>query len=351
MLFRTERQNGSDYFLFLNEAEDEYPLAVAGSYIIRRRSSDGEFTQVKVFLQNNDGSFVRIVPDGLRSRMDIFLSGVRVYRNVPLPFDIRDVLGMPFSGIVGATSAMIDWSIFVVETGDPGYARLDRMAQRLRELLPALGDADDGAMDASGRLVFIETLQEQPAESGFNCSGFAKWVVDGLYEPRYGTLLSVEALKQKHLDVRGTRWSAALEDERDPYFGLDWSRNLAAALNPGSEIEDNDVRDVPFTPYIEDVGYPVEDLPAVLYWLARTEPGYLYLGSVNRMFGESPVLRQHTHVVVLLPYFGPHGEFRPVVMERNVETNLASLQRRYEDGFVHLVRIPTIGSFVPPPLF
>jgi len=92
VLFRTESQNGNDYFLFLNEVEDEYPLAVAGSYIIRRRSSDGEFTQVKVFLQNNDGSFVRIVPDGLRSRMDIFLSGVRVYRNVPLPFDIRDVL-------------------------------------------------------------------------------------------------------------------------------------------------------------------------------------------------------------------------------------------------------------------
>ena len=42
--------------------------------------------------------------------------------------------------------------------------------------------------------------------------------------------MEIGELKARNLDTRGNRWSAAFETERDPYFGLDWTRNMAVAL-------------------------------------------------------------------------------------------------------------------------
>jgi hypothetical protein len=211
-------------------------------------------------------------------------------------------------------------------------------------------------MDASGRLVFIEDLRSQERLPGFNCSGFAKWVVDGFYAPITGTYLPIEPLKEKHLAIRGNGWTRPYEESRDPFFGLDWTRNLARYLDaarraeaPQSiDIERYDVRAVPFSRYAEDMGYLGADLPRVLLWLAHEEPGTIYLGSVAREYGEKPVLRQHAHVVVFLPYVDENGVFRVSVMERNVETSLESITRRYGDDLVHLVRIPSDGPFTPP---
>jgi hypothetical protein len=145
-----------------------------------------------------------------------------------------------------------------------------------------------------------------------------------------------------------------VEDARDPYFGLDWTRNIAVALmqldHPGTELAPTaaDVREVPFSQYVRNVGYPVVDMKEVLYLLAIQDPGYFYLGSVNKEFGTDPVLRQHTHVVVLFPYFTGDGKFRVSVMERNVETSLQSLADRYPDDFIHLVRIRAERNYVPP---
>ena len=157
---------------------------------------------------------------------------------------------------------------------------------------------------------------------------------------------------------RGGKWSARYEEELDPYFGLDWTRGLARSIAqartgsvPGDE--ELDVRDADHVPYVKDAGYSVPGLRTVLYFLARRNPGSMYLGSVNAASRETsqdgiPTLRQHHHVIVLLPYFDSRGAFRVVVMERNVETSLASLDRRYAEEYVHLVRLDSSGVFAPP---
>jgi hypothetical protein len=224
--------------------------------------------------------------------------------------------------------------------------------RQVRSRLHALRDADDGALDEDGTFRFIETLSPQGAAGGFNCSGFAKWIVDGVYSSRSGRYLSITEVKQKRPSDRGNRWSARYEDERDPYFGLDWSRNLAlaAAGRDSGDSEAADVRRVPYLSYVEDVGYPVEALGLAVYLLAVREPGYFYLGSVNQPFGSDPVLRQHVHVVVVFPYFDEAGRFHAIVMERNVETSLNSLARRYPGDSVHLVRVPMPDSLSLPPV-
>ena len=153
-------------------------------------------------------------------------------------------------------------------------------------------------------------------------------------------------------------WASRYEEELDPYFGLDWSRGLARALvqaRTGVAPADDqiDVRDSRRVPYVRDVGYPVPLLQYVLYFLARENPGEIYVGSVNApsalaLSEGTPTLRQHHHVIVLFPYFDAQGVFRVSVMERNKETSLPSLNRRYAAEFVHLVHVDSEGEFAPP---
>lgn len=356
VLYRTHEQNDRRYHLFIPADRDDMDLVAPGTWIVRRRIEDGETEQIKIFLRSDEGTFVRIRPKGARSELDLFISGHPFYLSVPLGIPLDRVLSMSFEAILRATGALIEWDLFLVDTENPGYQRIESIVSILRDQLSTLPDAEDGAMDENGRLVFIEDLRSQEGLPGFNCSGFAKWVVDGQYGPLTGGYLPIEPLKEKHLDLRGTIWTAPFEEERDPFFGLDWTRNLArmmAAAEEGLPVssvdpESLDVRGIGSLRYVEDMGFRTEDLPEVLYRLALDQPGTFYLGSVAREYGSNPVLRQHSHVVVFFPWFDHRGVFRLSVMERNVETDLSSILRRYPRDLVHLVRVRAEDRFVPP---
>jgi len=360
VLVRMYEQLGNRYYAYIPVApgSDDVDLVTPGSYIVRKRLSDGSIDQVKIFLQHDEESYLRVHPrEGHATvELDLYLAGGLFYRDVHVPMTMDRVLVAPLSEIMRATAGIVDWSIVAVDATHPAYAAVGTMVEQIREALPALPDAEDGAMNEDGRLVRIETLAYQDELPGFNCSGFAKWVVDGLYEPAYGSYLPIEPLTRRHVDHRGTRWSRRLEETRDPYFGLDWTRNLAIHLaaadrgqDPGDlDPETMDVRSVPTARYREDLGFPVEDLPWILYRLAVLHPGQIYLGSVSRPHGDEVVLRQHSHVVVFLPHFSADGRFSSVVMERNVETSMASLRERYAGEYVHLTRVNAHRPFVPP---
>ena len=347
-------QNGSFYLMFVNELTSDAPIASRGTYIIKRDTGDGSFLQIKIFLRDDPGSFVRIYPDGRESIMDVYLFDRLVHSAVRLALPFEKLLTEPFARVIELSTPAVRWSYLlpVLRNGD-AYRAVESTADYIRTLLPTLADADDGAIGSDGNYVYIRDLSEQ-LEGGLNCSGFAKWVVDGFYFPRTGTLTDIELLKEKHPDLRGNLWSDRYEAERDPYFGLDWTRNLAMTLRGldagDPDPERSDVRSVPYFRYIEDVGYPVANLDLIMYLLAQERPGSLYMGSVNRDFGSEPVLRQHVHIVILFPYFTSSGDFRLVVMERNVETGAASLKRRYGNDFIHLVEIPGDGEFDVPGL-
>ena len=342
------------YLLFVPEHDGTFPVWSAGTYVVRRRAVDGALDQIKIFLRSDPGFFLRIWPDGeQRSVMSLYLAGVQMHRTVPLPIPIESVADAPFRDLVELTARQIDWEFVFPDVDSEQSRTVARMADRARSMLSSLPDAEDGAMDENGNLVLIESLVLQDQQPGFNCSGFAKWIIDGLHMGLYGSFLPIDPLKEKHLDLRGHRWSAPTEDARDPYFGLDWTRNLAttmmAAADAGSDVhpEAADVRRAQYAEYIEDVGYAVQELPLVLYDLAVSEPGNIYIASFSREFG-SPPLNQHVHVAVMFPYIDERGNFFVDVMERNVETSLASVDRRYHNDHVHLVRVPADDAYAPP---
>ncbi|MCX7029796.1 MAG: hypothetical protein NTU62_06700 [Spirochaetes bacterium] len=353
VLFRTESSNGAVYQTFTRGDLSPARLDTAGTFIIKRSSADGSFVQAKIFLQDDPGCFARIIPLGERTALEITLFGRTFQRGVILAARFESLLTAPLERIMRLAEPAVDWDLLQPAERTDADAAVERTAGAIRRALPRLGDAEDGAMDASGRMVFIRDGSSQGAASGLNCSGFAKWVVDGFFRPLAGRLTDIATLKERDLGIRGNRWTGPLEESLDPFFGIDWSRHLARELarargDEARSVEAWDVRDAPGFAYVDDVGYAITDLPTVLFRLARAAPGRIYLGSINRPVPGVPELRQHDHLVVLLPYADAGRVFRVAVFERSAETSTGSLAKRYPSDFIHLVRFDVRGDFEPP---
>lgn len=342
------------YFLFLNEKADEFPMIGTGNVSVKRSLIDGAIAGMTVMIRDNSGCFLRIFPYGKRSLLDVYLFDVRICHDIVLPHPIDTVIFEPLSSIISYTRPVIDWYTVLYGGYEHENGNIPAMVETIRDRLPVMNDRDDGAMNERGEYVFIHDGRLQEGENGFNCSGFVKWIVDGLCFPLSGSYLSVERLKIKHLEVRGNSWSDWYEDSRDPYFGLDWSRNCAVAYDEArsgktqSNPETFDVRSVPYLTYIEDVGYPVSELELLLFLDAARYPGSMYIGSINREYGKEPPLHQHVHLAVFFPVFQADGSFHIIVMERNHETELETFRQDHIGEYIHCIRLNPSGDFSPP---
>ncbi|MFO7849041.1 MAG: hypothetical protein R6V67_03680 [Spirochaetia bacterium] len=327
--------------------------ASRGDYEIVRSKPDGKFISLKIYLKSEEDGYLLLEPEeDDYSRMNIYLFGNLFQRDIRVPFEFKELLRISFTTLMKSTSGYVDWDFYLPDPIISELSTGESMVKAVRSYLHGLGDADDGAIDRFGRYVYIEDESLQLGEEGLNCSGFAKWVVDGIYYTKTGSLLPIHILKKTHPDIRGNRWSEKYEEERQPYFGLDWTRNLALAMGKLRDIRASinsvDVDKLTYHEYKKNVGYPVTSLPTVLYELAVKEREHSYLGSVNGLSREGDDLRTHYHVAVLFSWVDAEGELEVSVMERGKETPLDVFIEKYEDEFIHLVRVKTEGAFSPP---
>ena len=291
-----------------------------------------------------------------RTEMEIVLYGQIIYKGINLPFSFADVLTEPFSEIIDACSGLVDWDFIFPDTDYYLFSQKRKLVNEIHNNLPLMKDADDGAMDYDGSWVYIEDLSEQQADiAGFNCSGFVKWVADGIYFSETGSYMSIASLKEKQLELRGNRWSSRHEDDRDPYFGLDWTRNIAVSiaekqLGDSFGYKYSDVTDIWWAEYVEDIGFPIEQLKLLMYYLAINEPENIYLVSVSVPWGTDPILQQHVHTAVVIPLIDRNNDFKDIVFERNTESNAELLTEHYPEAHVHLTRVRVSAGFQLPNL-
>ena len=366
------------------ETKGAAPLYARGSWILKRSSPDGVPIQAKVFLRSDPGTFVRIYPDGDRCKLDLVAYGGVLDHNVPLPVPFERAFASTMAEIASWTKDLIDWGLFAPSPGL--YREVRAFVSETRRRLPSLRYGDDGALDTRGKPVYIATGMPQASPTGLNCSGFAAWVADGFYRPLTGRLLDPELLASRHLEARVTPAAARYETDLDPFFGLDWTRNIAKALldarYPSRDhgLVESDVRISPFAlvalggapdsgasgsrsavngsstyldypAYQPDLGYETRGLKALLYVLAVRHPGSIYLASLSRKAGGALAgLSRHYHVAVLAPYFEESGEFRIAVFESDAETSVEAIMARAPKDFVHLERMEVGPDYDPPPL-
>lgn len=360
------------YILFKNSPADQnenfpitqnFPLVGKGNYIIRKSRITGKTDQVKIFFMNKKDSFLRFTFDDARPdaspqiSLELVLLGTRLIKNFPVPVTPDDILFRPFSQIMESLDYIIPWNRLL-----PDITRINRdlvlqMINKIRPFLKNIREAYDSGMDQFGNPVYIRDISlKQDEKVGFNCSGFVKWIADGSYRflSRDGLFLPINLLKKKSLTERGEKnpWSKTRED-RDPYFGLDWTRNIVREISSkiyktDVPLKKYDVRNLSFFTYLDNVGYPVRDLKSVLYLMAVQYPGSYFLGAVSSEYGKNPVLRQYHHIATFIPYFTEEGEFKVSVMDIGVEQKPQTFINRFPDSYIHFSRLEVPELFRPP---
>ncbi|MDR2785031.1 MAG: hypothetical protein LBB83_03855 [Treponema sp.] len=349
----------------------DFPGWARGSWVFSRNRRGGELISIQVFPSRDPYTYVLFRPltDG-KSRMDVLIYDAYIVQSYPLPLTVERIMEIPLEEVFKTAGTAFPRRYF--DPHPDQYRDIRALSARIREKLPSLSFREDGAIDAQGQYVFINTLAPQNGIGGLNCSGFAKWVIDGILKPFTGTLLPIEPLKQP-FGNRGSSFTEPYEQLRDPFFGLDWTRNLASRANSAilspvfGKLEEFEVRAAPFSsviirnrsgvpvearPYpgfLLNAGFGVEGLQALLYTLAIDEPGRIYLASINNEINSPspPRMRQHFHIAVLVPYFNEYGTFRTAVFESAEETSFTRFMNRYPGHCVNLVGIPVEGTFNP----
>jgi hypothetical protein len=376
---------GRDEFMIILARELDSPIRSSGgrfpgwaqgSWILTRRRDTGEASRIRVFLRSDPYTYIQFRPLGPdKSQMDVVVYDAYIRRSLPLPVPLERLYTMPVEEALVLAGEKFPRKYF--EPDPANYRDLRNFITQVRNRLPDLRFVDDGAIDERGTYVYINTLEAQDEPGGLNCSGFAKWIVDGILRPRTGERLPIGPLKEP-FGSRGSSFTEPWESIRDPFFGLDWTRQLASRAmgvlrsSAYEGLEEIEVRRQPFSQvivreqntsvlrsypgYLKDAGFGFEGLHPLLYTLAIDEPGRIYLAAVNTEMGPPtteenprgrPRMRQFFHIAVLVPFFNEYGTFQVVVFESAEETSFANFKTRYPGHAVNLVRLPIESSFTP----
>jgi len=355
----------------------QFPGWAQGSWMLTRRKDTGAGTLIRIFLRSDQYAYIQFRPLNTdKCQMDVELYGSYIVRSLPLGVSFDRLYTMPLNDILKLAGDKFPRKYFDINLQD--YRDNRRLVAQIRGNIKELKFADDGAIDENGNYVFIETLKPQkPASAGLNCSGFVKWLIDGILRPVTGTRLSITPLKAP-FGERGSSFTELWEERRDPYFGLDWIRNLASEANgtlrtPSYRaLKEFEVRSDNFSlvlvnenrtfvtnnypGFLEEAGYGIEGIHPLLYTLAVDQPYSFYLAAVNTEIAApvtrtnlrgTPQLRQYFHVAALFPYFDEYGVFRIVVFESAAETSFTAFKSRYPGHYVNLVQIPVVSAFDP----
>jgi hypothetical protein len=368
-----------------------FPGWAQGSWLLTRRKDNGDALRIQIYLRSDPYTYIQFRPfSSDKCQMDAVLYDAYIIRSVPLPVTLERLYTMQLSEILNLAGNQFPRRYFEPNPAD--YRLQRQFISKVRERIKGLEFADDGAVDQKGNYVYINTGLEQKGKPGLNCSGFAKWLIDGILRPVTGERLEIPPLKEP-FGERGSSLTDIWEKQRDPFFGLDWIRNLASAVwsklySPSfGNLDEIEVRNTPFSEmilrtknltlsyaypgFVENAGYGVEGLLPLLYTLAVDEPGMFYLAAVNNEIGPpatpenpkgSPRMRQYFHIAAFIPYFSENGVFHIDVFESAAETSFAAFRNRYplseiidrgekklfpNGHYVNLVRIPAEAVFEP----
>jgi hypothetical protein len=334
-----------------------------------RKSAKGAWVSARLFLTGEPDTWAYFSPDGDRSRMELVRSGAVVASRIAVPLPFERLIIEEVERIVFMTQASAPWELFFPEARAGAQSAV--FAATLAASMGGLSYADDGAMDENGRYVTIASGEPQQGEQGLNCAGFLKWVIDGLLKALGQPALPIERLASRNLALRRSSLAATYEEALDPAFGLDWVRNLGAALTEAiSDAERSQTaRDISIAPpsfvraakspldepdppvpvpeFIPNAGYSCAVLPGLLATLAARRPGQMYLASLSQV-AKNPAVRRHYHTALLVPWLDDEGRLTVEVFESAARTSFEGFLRRQAKAQVFLVGIPSSLPFVAP---
>jgi hypothetical protein len=300
-----------------------------------------ELIESKIYFQENNNSFLyfnRFTPN----KFDVFLFGKNIKKGLPYFFNIDSLKILPLKSIL----SLVDINRIQDET------LVDKNDRKLKELfiekiiIPSTkyDYEDDGAINEFGEFVYIMNGQEQKNKKGLNCSGFVKDVIDNYIRLRNKDFkwLSIDELKSKREEERKKIPYTFFEETNDPFFGLEWSKNLIDKVNEHYDyinIKADILNSDEYSELFDSSGYYVSDMKEILFRDQKKESNYFYILAFNRLKKTTPVMPEFYHLSIVVPYF-ENNHFYLRSFESTKETDFTKMLNNHIGEKVAIIRIP-----------
>ncbi|HOV13721.1 MAG TPA: hypothetical protein PK771_05515, partial [Spirochaetota bacterium] len=204
---------------------------------------------------------------------------------------------------------------------------------------------EDGARNELGEFVHIGNNKLQNEKKyGFNCSGFVKDVVDNYIKYKLNDFkwLPIAELTVKRTEERKVTTYSFYENQLDPYFGLDWTKNLIDKINSlcGYTEENAEIyKSDKYSNIYENGEYDFSDLKEVLFRAQQSDSKYFYILVFNKFKVSPPSIPSFYHMAIAVPYF-KNNHFYIRVFESGEETSFLNLSKIHSNEKVAIFRVP-----------
>ncbi|HOL56672.1 MAG TPA: hypothetical protein PLD75_03830 [Spirochaetota bacterium] len=191
----------------------------------------------------------------------------------------------------------------------------------------------DGARNEFGEYVLIKTEELQKDDKkGVNCSGFLKDIADNYIRLKHKDFkwMKISDLKRRRIENRVNEAYERYEEEYDPFFGLDWTKNIIDNINSYYNyniIKCEELKNDKYAFYMENRGYYFDELKEILLRDQKKDSGYFYVIVFNRLRDTKPMIPTFYHIAILVPYFS-NTRFDIRVFESGEETSFNKMIRR-----------------------
>lgn len=351
-------------------AQDIYPGDAPGSFVLVRDKKTGKPIRLRYYFSADSEVFVQFTPFERTAYADYVVFGCYAARGIPTGLAFNRFYTASFEQIVRWTSGMLPWQYNKIYTD--GYHSVQQMLAVLRERNPRVSFTDDAMYDENGESVFLSTGKKREVSKQdegkilVSGAGYLKWIADGIIEPLTGGRLKRDPLLVQTVQYKDVGFQGILSDRYAISFALDWIRNLASAIvsvrsshNYMFDQSGVDVMVEPFTAeltengivnstgYVENSGYKMHSLKALLYVLAVTEPETFYFGGIRETDRRSPEVKVFNECCVFFPYFDEKGRFNCTIFKDGTEIPFDEFYNRYCLDFISLVRVQATEQFFP----
>ncbi|MDE5899528.1 MAG: hypothetical protein K2H09_09770 [Treponemataceae bacterium] len=350
---------------------DVFPGDAPGSWVLVRDKKTGRPLCIRCFFASDGEIFAQFLPDGRTSSADFLIYNCYAARGVPTGLPFRRFYTASFDEVIQWTERTLPWQYADIYGDD--YHAAQQMAAVIRENLPRILITDDAMYDEDGAPVFVSdglprTIADGDAEKiSVSGAGFLKWIADGIIEPLTGGRLKRLPLLVQTVRYKDVGFQGSLSERYEISFALNWIRNLASAImsvRTGADYLYNesgvDVRIEPFAAeltaggiansagFMENAGYSVQVLKALLYVLAVEEPDTFYFAAIRETDSRRiPEVKAFNECAVFFPYFTADRRFACAVFMNGAELSFDEFFARYCRDFVFLTRARCTEQFFP----
>ncbi len=358
------------------DSQDVYPGDAPGSWVLVRDKSNGKPLRIRYYFLKNSEVYVQFSPssNSKTAVSDLVIFNNYAARGVPTGIPFEKFYSASFEDIMNYTKGKLPWN-YVLADKDK-YINVRQMVNVIRSKLSKIKYLSNAVYDEDNNLVDIFSGKEIPAEEieknklMLSSWGFLKWIADGLVEPVSNGRLKRLPLLATTVEVKENGHLGTMSREFNLFFALDWIRNLASgviSVYSGTTYKPNqsgvDVTINPFASsitekgvsntvtFIENSGYVIPNLKAVLYVLASTEPGSFYFAALRETDRTvTPEVKVFNQCLVLFPYFKDDGSFACVVFKDGREISLEEFCKVYSEDYIYLTRVKASDRFYPESL-